>query len=88
MLLLNSIIINVPVKIGTFIFLTLLFIFFTNNKIFDLLNGLNISSTKLEWDIDLIGEIRDTIQSAFIARNLCAANEFYPALNEQEEEGI
>lgn len=51
---------------------------YVDNTIINLLNDLNPSDQELEWDINIIGEIRDTIQSQFVERGLCSEQEFYP----------
>jgi hypothetical protein len=35
---------------------------FVDNQIYDLVKRLNPSTRELEWDIEMIGDIRDTIQ--------------------------
>ncbi len=51
---------------------------FVDNKIFNLLKELNPTGHKLGWDIEAIGEIRDTIQSLLVERRICTEQEFYP----------
>lgn len=50
-----------------------------DNAIYDLLNEVNPSQQKIEWDIEMIGEIRDLIQIWLVDR-LAITDEktFYP----------
>lgn len=48
-----------------------------DNAIFDLLQKLNSSDKELEWNIGLIGEIRDVIQEHFAEDGICEESEFY-----------
>jgi len=52
---------------------------FVDNEIFDLLKRLNPSRSEIEWDIQMIGDIRDTIQHWLVDRYKMADElEFYP----------
>jgi len=55
---------------------------FVDNAIFNLLNEINPSETELDWDIELIGNVRDCIQQEFSRRDICSAIEFYPEIGE------
>lgn len=55
---------------------------FVDNAIFELINELFPSDKEVEWDIDVIGEIRDAIQSQFVTRGFCTEQEFYPYIAE------
>lgn len=52
-----------------------------DNAIFSLLNEINPSKVDLDWDIELIGSVRDCIQREFMERNICSAQEFYPEMS-------
>jgi hypothetical protein len=56
---------------------------FVDNSIFELLQSLNPTVKQLDWDIDIIGEIRDVIRSYFI-ENIDYFDEqtFYPFIKE------
>jgi hypothetical protein len=43
---------------------------------------LNTSNEEIDWDIELIGEIRDIIKNRFIELNICSEGEFYPYIND------
>ena len=51
---------------------------FVDNAIFNLINELIPSGKEMEWDIDSIGEIRDSIQSQLVEKGFCTEKEFYP----------
>lgn len=51
---------------------------YIDNKVFALLNELNPSDKELEWDINAIGRIRDTIAQVFAEKGICTEQEFYP----------
>ena len=51
---------------------------FVDNAIFELINELIPSEKKMEWNIEMVGEIRDTIQSQLIKNGFCTKAEFYP----------
>jgi hypothetical protein len=53
---------------------------FVDNAVFSLLENLKTSSAELIWDIEMIGEIRDTIQHWLEAKNLTLPEEFYPSV--------
>jgi hypothetical protein len=52
---------------------------FVDNQIYDLVKQLNPSAREIEWDIEMIGDIRDTIQHWLIDRyKIVDELEFYP----------
>jgi len=52
---------------------------FVDNGIFDLVKRLNPSRSEIEWDIEMIGDIRDTIQHWLVDRyRMVNELEFYP----------
>jgi hypothetical protein len=54
---------------------------FVDNKIFELINELIPNKQKLDWDIEMIGEVRDVISSWVVDRyELCGEQEFYAYL--------
>ena len=55
---------------------------FVDNAIFELVNELIPSEKKMEWDIRIIGEIRDAIQSQLVEKGFCTEQEFYPYIEE------
>ena len=54
-----------------------------DSQIFELLQELVPSGLVLEWDIELIGEVRDVIQDEFVKRGWCTEQEFYPYIVEE-----
>lgn len=50
---------------------------FVDNSIFELLQKLNPTDKVLHWDIDLIGNVRDVIQSRFEEMEICDEDLFY-----------
>lgn len=55
---------------------------FVDNAIFDLINELIPSDKEMEWNIEAIGAIRNTIQSQLVERGFCTEQEFYPYIEE------
>ena len=55
---------------------------FVDNAIHDLINELIPSDKEMEWDIEVIGEVRDAIQAQLVERGLCTEQEFYPYIEE------
>ena len=53
-----------------------------DNAIFNLICEVNPSDAELEWNIELIGNVRDAIQSELVKRKICTAQEFYPEMDE------
>ena len=52
---------------------------FVDNKIYELVNLLVPSEKKIEWNIEMIGDIRDTIQHWLVDRyQIVEELEFYP----------
>ncbi len=51
---------------------------FVDNTIFELLQTLNPTKEYFDWDIEMIAEIRDTIQHYIINKTKCSEQEFYP----------
>ena len=55
---------------------------FVDNAIFELTNELIPSEKEMEWDIQIISEIRDAIQSQLVEKGFCTEQEFYPYIEE------
>ena len=55
---------------------------FVDNAIYDLINELIPSDKEMEWDIEVIGEVRDVIQAMLVGRGICTEQEFYPYIEE------
>jgi hypothetical protein len=54
---------------------------FVDNAIFDLIQSLNTTDKAINWDIEMIGEIRDVIAEWMIERlNITDEQNFYPYL--------
>jgi len=52
---------------------------FVDNQIYDLVKRLNPSRSEIEWDIEMIADIRDTIQHWLVDRyKVVDELEFYP----------
>ncbi len=55
---------------------------YVDNKIFETINALNLSSKPVEWNIEMIAEIRDGIQYWLVDYySLCSERKFYPYLS-------
>jgi hypothetical protein len=55
---------------------------FVDNAIYDLINELIPSDKEMEWDIEVIGEVRDVIQAMLVGRGICTEQKFYPYIEE------
>lgn len=55
---------------------------FVDNAIFNLINELIPSDKEMEWDIEVIGEVRDAIQAQLVEHGVCTEQEFYPYIEE------
>ncbi|MBI2919223.1 MAG: hypothetical protein HYY01_14715 [Chloroflexi bacterium] len=54
---------------------------FVDNSIFALIQSLVPRKQGLEWDIEMVGEVRDCIGSWLVERkNVCDQTSFYPYL--------
>jgi len=52
---------------------------FVDNQIYDLVNRLIPSAKEIEWDIEMIGDIRDTLQHWLVDKyKVVDELEFYP----------
>ncbi len=49
-----------------------------DNAIFKLLQNLNPSGKEIDWDIDIIAEIRDSVKAWFEDNDIRTEEEFYP----------
>ena len=55
---------------------------FVDNAIFDLLEKLNPTKKRLDWDILMISAIRDMIGDYFDDIGVCKEQNFYPSIEE------
>lgn len=55
---------------------------FVDNAIYHLVNELIPSDKEMDWDIEVIGNIRDTIQSNLVEKGLCIEQDFYPYIKD------
>ncbi len=55
---------------------------YVDNAINELISKLIPSYKKIEWNINDIAEIRDTIQAQLVKKGFCTAQEFYPYIEE------
>lgn len=55
---------------------------FVDNNIYQVINDLIPSNRSIEWDIESIGTIRDSIQQVLIDKGLCSEQEFYPYIED------
>jgi len=57
---------------------------FVDNAIFSLIQSANPSNKEIEWDIEMIGEIRDVLKDWLVDKlTLTTEQEFYPYLEER-----
>ena len=55
---------------------------FVDNSIFELLQLLNPTKKEFDWDIEMIGNVRNLIQNWIIKKTNCLEQEFYPYVEE------
>jgi hypothetical protein len=55
---------------------------YVDNTIFELLQSLNPTDNEFDWNIEMIADIRDTIQCHIIEKTKCSEQEFYPYIEE------
>ena len=56
---------------------------FVDNSIFELMQSLISSGQELAWDIDMVGEIRDCIETWLVERlEIQDSQSFYPHIRE------
>ena len=54
---------------------------YVDNLIFELVQSLNPTKRPIEWNIEMIGEVRDDIQNWIVDRlKMTTEQEFYPSL--------
>ncbi len=51
---------------------------FVDNQIFNVLNKLNPTRANLDWDIEMIADVRDCIQAWITEKVAIDAQDFYP----------
>jgi hypothetical protein len=55
---------------------------FVDSAIFDLLETINPTEKKLDWNIEIVGAIRDMVAIYFEDNRICKEQEFYPYIEE------
>ena len=55
---------------------------FVDNAIFELLRELQPAAKDIDWDIEKIAEVRDSIAALFEQNGICTENDFYPYIEE------
>ena len=55
---------------------------YVDNAIFNLINDVIPSDDELDWNIEIIGNVRDVIHDELVKRGICTAQEFYPEIDE------
>jgi len=57
---------------------------YVDGVIFNLIQTLNPTKQAIEWNIEMIGDIRDTVGDWIVAKlKLCTEKEFYPFIEEE-----
>ena len=57
---------------------------YVDNRVYELLNDLLPAGNKLNWDIEIIGAIRDAVQVQITDRKLMNEAAFYPYLKNND----
>ncbi len=56
---------------------------YVDNVVYELIKQVNPTSKQVEWDIELIGKIRDKIREYFVKNHIIADEQkFYPFLED------
>ncbi len=55
---------------------------FVDNRIFELIQELNPSLVEIDWNIEMIGEVRDCIQQILNENFFVKEEDFYPFIPE------
>ena len=55
---------------------------FVDNSIFELLQSLNPTKKEFTWDIEMISNVRNSIQCWITEKTNCSEQEFYPYIEE------
>ncbi len=55
---------------------------FVDNRIFELIQELNPSQIEINWDMEIIGGVRDCIQNLLEEKFAISEEDFYPFLKE------
>lgn len=50
---------------------------FVDNQIFEILQKILPPSKQIDWDIEMIGEIRDAIQKQLVQKQIISEKQFY-----------
>mgnify|MGYP006873004715 CR=1 FL=1 len=53
-----------------------------DNTIHEMLIGLIPNDKTLDWDIEIIGRVRDVVEHIFVKKHICTDYEFYPYIEE------
>ncbi len=57
---------------------------YVDGIIFKLIQSLNPTKQPIEWNIEMIGDIRDTIEDWIVTNmNICTEKDFYPFIEEE-----
>jgi len=57
---------------------------FVDNSIYDLINLIKPTSKPIDWNIELIGVVRDSLKSVIVDRlYICNEMEFYPFIEDE-----
>ena len=51
---------------------------FVDNEVFDLINKLLSPTASIDWDIEIIGNVRDAIRREVTDRQIMSEQELYP----------
>jgi hypothetical protein len=56
---------------------------YVDRTILQMIQNINPTLSKIEWDIEMIGEVRDVVEDWIVRKlKLCNMNQFYPYVEE------
>jgi hypothetical protein len=60
---------------------------YVDNAIHNLIQSLNPEGTGVDWNLEVIGQVRDVIANYFQAQGICTEQEFYPYMQGENGNG-
>jgi len=61
---------------------------FVDNEVFNLIQSLVPNGKQLDWDIEMIAEVREAIREQLESHCICTEMEFYPFMELHESDSV